>query len=127
MSEIVLDASALLAHILKEPGGDAVGATLADARASAVNLAEVVQRLSDRGLDDRHISELLDELPCRIDPFTAVDGRSAGLLRRDTRRRGLSLGDRACLTLAMSLNLPVLTADRAWAELDLGVEVVLIR
>ena len=38
-----------------------------------------------------------------------------------------SLADRACLALAMRLGLPALTTDRAWAELDLPVEVVVLR
>ena len=40
---------------------------------------------------------------------------------------GLSLGDRACLALGKRLNLPVLTADKVWTSLSLGITINLIR
>ena len=94
---------------------------------SAVNVAEVVQKLVDDGVPDINIRASIDELPCRIMPLDLALGFEIGFLRQSTRHRGLSLGDRACLALARREGLPVLTADRAWAELDLGIEVVLIR
>jgi ribonuclease VapC len=39
----------------------------------------------------------------------------------------LSLGDTVCIAMGRLLDLPVLTTDRIWTELDLGVEVRLIR
>lgn len=60
-------------------------------------------------------------------PFDTDLALRAALLRNSTRPYGLSLGDRACLALARREGLPVLTADRSWAKLDVGVEVVLIR
>lgn len=94
---------------------------------SAVNLAEVAQRLIDGEMDGMTAVALLEALPCKIAMFDRPDAYDAALLRRATQQRGLSLGDRACLALGKRLGLPVYTADRAWAELDLGVEVVLIR
>ena len=44
MSEVVLDASALLALLRDEPGADKVADAIADARMSSVNFAEVVTR-----------------------------------------------------------------------------------
>ena len=126
MTDVVLDASAVLALLLGEPGGEAVDATPGRAQLSTVNLTEVAQRLSDQWPDDLVIG-VLGELPCLVIDFDSAMAMRAGLLRRATRAKGLSLGDRACLALAESLSLPVLTADRAWAELDLGIEVVLIR
>ena len=112
--------------LLGEPGGEAVDANPGRAQLSTVNLTEVAQRLSDQWPDDLVIG-VLGELPCLVIDFDSAMAMRAGLLRRATRAKGLSLGDRACLALAESLSLPVLTADRAWAELDLGIEVVLIR
>lgn len=127
MSEVVLDASAVLATVFNETGGDRVAAVAEASRLSAVNLAEVVQKLVDRGFGDDAIDAVLGDLPCHIEPFDVPTSVRAGLLRRSTRSAGLSLGDRACLALAQRLELPVLTADRAWADVDVGVEIVLIR
>lgn len=123
----MLDTSAILAWIWAEPGGERMTEVLAGAHISTVNLAEVVQKLVDEPRDEAAIREALRDLPWIILPFEETDAVRAGLLREATRRKGLSLGDRACLALGYRLGLPVYTADRAWAELDLGVEVVLIR
>ena len=69
----------------------------------------------------------LDALALTIYPFDVVQARRAGLLRRQTRQYGLSLGDRACVALAVGLGMPAMTADQAWTELDLEIEVTLIR
>lgn len=127
MAEVVLDASALLARIWREPGFEKVEAAITGALISAVNMAEVVQKLVDRGVPTVTMLDIMSALPCRTEVFDAELAFTSGLLRRETRQKGLSLGDRACLALAMLHHAPVLTADRAWAELDLDVEVVLIR
>jgi ribonuclease VapC len=127
MASVVLDASAVLARTLHEPGAEQVDALIDGAWISAVNVAEVVQRLVESGMDGARAVAALEALPCKVAAFDRAAAYSVGLLKRGTRRRGLSLGDRACLALGRRLGLPVYTADRAWAELDLGVEVVLIR
>ncbi|HEY3948755.1 type II toxin-antitoxin system VapC family toxin [Phenylobacterium sp.] len=126
MTDVVLDASAVLALILEEPGAAGVAAQLDGGRLSTVNLAEVAQRLADRWTDAQ-VGAVLAAFPFEVVDFDRATAVRAGLMRRVTRAHGLSLGDRACLALAERLAAPVLTADRAWAELDLGVEVVLIR
>lgn len=127
MADIVLDASAVLAYLRREQGADKVLGRLDGSAISAVNWAEVVQKLVDDGMADDTIELALGSLSVIVIDFDAVLAKAAGRLRRATRERGLSLGDRACLSLAGREGLPVLTADRAWAELDLGIEVVLIR
>ncbi|MDP1631775.1 MAG: type II toxin-antitoxin system VapC family toxin [Caulobacter sp.] len=127
MADWVLDASAVLAVVLTEPGGDRVRPLIADSLLSAVNLAEVATRLLDLGFAAAEVDRLLERLRFSVVPFDAGLAVSAGRLRTQTRHLGLSLGDRACLALAQREQLPVLTADRAWARLDVGVEVVLIR
>lgn len=127
MADVVLDASAILARALDEPGIEIVEAVIVGASVSAVNVTEVAQRLVDLGADDLSVAETIRNLSCHTVPFDQELALQAGLLRRTTHTKGLSLGDRACLALGKRLNLPVYTADRAWAELDLGVEVVLIR
>jgi PIN domain nuclease of toxin-antitoxin system len=129
MTEAVLDASALLAFILREPGMEVVERALAHDACimSAVNLSEVVAKLVDRGVPAREIEEALRDFHLRVREFREGDALAAGLLRASTRTSGLSLGDRACLALARSLGLPAITTDRHWLELDLGVPVVLGR
>jgi PIN domain nuclease of toxin-antitoxin system len=46
---------------------------------------------------------------------------------RITRPYGLSLGDRACLALAIRRKATVYTTDAAWKNLNLGIEVEVIR
>lgn len=127
MGEVVLDASAILAYLLGEPGSERVEAVIEGASVSSVNIAEVVQKLVERGCADALVRASLQDLPVLVEPFGVAAALRVGLLRRKTRSAGLSLGDRACLDLAKQRQWPAFTADRAWAELDLGVEVVLIR
>jgi ribonuclease VapC len=123
----VVDSSALLALIFDEPGASMVEVTLDDgAIVSSVNLSEVVARLSDSDNQDQARSSL-ESLKFDVAAFGEDDAWLAGTLRAQTRDLGLSLGDRACLALAISLRLPVVTADRIWANLDVGVDVVLCR
>ena len=127
MAEVVLDASALLALLNAEPGAELVAEALPGAAISAVNLSEVVAKLSDAGMPERAIRQALQPLGLDIVPFDEEQAYEAGLLRIPTKDAGLSLGDRGCLTLARRLNLPALTADRTWLELSIRATINVIR
>ncbi len=127
MTDVVLDSSAILAVVLEEPGRDLVVGRLFQAQTCSVNITEVVTKMLDRGVAIFDVEETVSELCGQIIDFDRDLAIQAGLLRDATRHKGLSLGDRACLALAMRERLPIMTADRAWADLDLGVEVVFIR
>lgn len=129
----VFDASALLAWIQAEPGQERVSsAVLAGAAVSAANWAEALSKTVDRGRD---VDELLRDLTAkgvlgallRVHPLTEAAALDVARLRPLTRAAGLSLGDRACLALARSLEVPVLTADRTWTKLHVGVKIESIR
>ncbi len=126
---IVLDASALLALVNREPGWDVVARQAAgsDATISSVNYAEVLQKASRRGVGAEDIDTGLDALGITVSPFSRLDARLAASFYRH--RSGLSLADRVCLALARSLASPAYTTDRLWAEwaTDLGVQVEVIR
>jgi PIN domain nuclease of toxin-antitoxin system len=133
VSSAVLDASALLAYLSDEPGADAVADAVAGgASISTVTLGEVLSRVADRGGDAARVARsmtdrgLLDGA-IAVEQFTSVDAVEVGRLRPLTRGHGLSLGDRACLALARRLGLPAVTADTAWAKLDLDLDLRQIR
>ena len=127
MTRSVLDSSAILAVIHREPGSEIVLQSIPNAIASTVNIAEVVTRLSDAKMPEDGVRSAIGDLSLEVVGFDDLQAYATGFLRRATRHIGLSFGDRACLALAEHMGLPVLTADRPWAELDIGVEVRLIR
>src|SRR5579885_672876 len=119
---VVLDASALLALLQNEPGGDAVEPLLKTAAISSVNWSEVVQKALDWKTEIAGLQYGLEALGLEILPFTASLAEATALLRPATRHAGLSLADRACLALAGTLGLPAITTDRIWLDLGLPVE-----
>jgi PIN domain nuclease of toxin-antitoxin system len=123
----VLDASALIALVRGERGADIVAARLPNAVISAVNQAEVQTKLVAAGVDELLAWWHISELRCASVPFNEEQARIAGGLIRITRTYVLSLGDRACLALAIQRRAAVYTTDRAWKDLDLGIEVNVIR
>jgi PIN domain nuclease of toxin-antitoxin system len=128
MSQFVLDASALLALLSREKGWEQVEQAIAGGAAiSTVNVAEVVSKLSDAGMPETTIGQVLDLLGLEIVDFNRSQAHHTGMLRPHTKHLGLSLGDRACLALAGTRNLPALTTDRAWENLRLDVTIQMIR
>ena len=123
----ILDASAVLAYLKDELGMDIVKAALAESAISSVNWAEVVQKMLALGANVDNMLEEFQELGMTVEPFTVEDGEMAGRLWSQTRMYGLSLADRACLSLGIRLGARVLTGDRAWQSLSLSVDVQLIR
>jgi ribonuclease VapC len=123
----VLDASAVLALLWRERGWDRVADVVGDSLISVVNLSEVVSKMLDRGFTEVVAREVADQIESAIVPFDADQAMTTGLLRTATRARGLSLGDRACIALAQARGARIITADRAWADLDAGVVIEVIR
>jgi ribonuclease VapC len=127
MTSGVLDSSALLAYFNDEPGGVIVADVMGAALISSVNLAEVVTKLVSRGRSLEGAVAAINVIELKVVDFTRSLAEQAGGLVARTRSKGLSLGGRACLALAQREGVPAFTADRAWASLDIGVEIRLIR
>lgn len=129
MTRFVLDASAVLALLIGEPGADAVKSGLDGSVMTTVDLAEVVSHYAKLGAARQDIEALLRPLPIRSVPLDAALSYDAGMLRPITLEGGLSLGDRCCLALAKREGLPALTAERRWPAIAAaaGVAVVVIR
>jgi len=121
LARVVLDASAVLAVILEEPGADVVVEALRSGAAmSTVNVAEVAARLHQDGWSDAEVALVFDSLGIEVVPFDPESALLSGRLRAATREFGLGLGDRACLACALAEGCPVLTSDRSWRELDIA-------
>ena len=127
-SKAVLDASAILAVLLGEPGSERLtDELLADAVVSTVNLAEVQSKLVRDGHPVESAWESIQVIAPVAEPFTATQAQIAGSLIERTRARGLSLGDRSCLALAIDLSASVYTTEQVWRGLDIGVPIHVIR
>ncbi|MCH7624367.1 MAG: type II toxin-antitoxin system VapC family toxin [Chloroflexi bacterium] len=127
MNRYVLDASALLALIQNEPGANVVEDVISSGWISTVNLSEVITKLTDDGIAEDDIREVIEGLQVNSVPFSLDQAYVAGLMRADTKMLGLSFGDRACLSLAKQLDTAAVTTDRIWTQLSIGVEIQLIR
>ena len=129
MSEFVLDASAVLAYLNDEPGADKVAAILEHGGAviGAANHAEVAAKLIVLGLPQQEAAKVMRALELEVVPLDAETAWISALLVAMTKPFGLSLGDRCCLALGAHIGLPVLTADRVWADIQLDLDVRLIR
>jgi ribonuclease VapC len=128
MNKVVLDASVLLAILNQEPGAETfTPEVLSGAIISTVNLAEVHSKLVGRGLRPDDAWEAVVSLIREAVPFTPEHARLAGELVAQTRPLGLSLGDRACLALGLSLKAPVYTADKSWKKVKAGARIHVIR
>lgn len=123
----MLDASALLAVLREEPGSERVEPLLDRAAISVVNVAEVLSKLIERGMPEMVAWSSIAGLGLIMVDLDPSQARALASLRPLTRPAGLSLGDRACIALALQMGRPALTAERSWARLDLGIEVRLIR
>lgn len=125
---VVLDASAVLALLFDEPGADAVAEHVAGgAVVSTVNLAEVATVLVRRGRDPEVVLRPL-RAQVHVIAFTEDDAAAVAALYPLVSRRGLSLGDRACLALARRLQVAAITAEHVWRGLDVdGVTIEHVR
>lgn len=123
----VIDSSVVLAALPGERGGEILDQPNELFHLSMVDLAEVDTKVTENGGAIADVDAFLRPLPIRIRAFREDQAAEIGRLRPLTRHRGLSLGDRTCLALGMQTDLPVLTADTKWIDLDLGLDIRLIR
>jgi ribonuclease VapC len=123
----VLDSSALLAMLFFEPGCERVAEIVPQSCMSTVNLAEVLGRLARDGRALNGVLDQIEQMGIDVIAFDREMAIGAAALLLPTAPWGLSLGDRACLALARLRNLPTVTADRAWANLDLEIAIEVIR
>ncbi len=128
MNNVILDSSALLALIADEKGAEAVADHLSNAKMSTVNIiSETISTLINKGATFHEAETIVDSLLHNRIPFSDSQSKIAAEMITETKKYGLSLGDRACLSLAIAEKSPVLTADKIWSKLKLGVKIILIK
>jgi PIN domain nuclease of toxin-antitoxin system len=118
MKLVIADTSAIIAYLKFEPGADLVNKHLSHIRLSTVNLAEAIAVLSRQGIEKSWIETRLFRVFYDHVPFESEQAYLCGILEPITRPKGLSLGDRACLSAGLLLGCPVLTAESSWTEVD---------
>lgn len=123
----IIDASALIAIMLREHGHQEVSKHIGFLVISEVNRSEIIGKLHERGVPLANIEKTIDDLTEEAVPFDREQSALTGKMKADIKPHAISFADRACLALAMERKLPVLTADRAWQKLPLPVEIQVIR
>ena len=128
MSEVVFDASAMLALLQNERGAEKLTDEIrVNSVASTVNLAEVQSKLVKMSNDPERAWTAALSTVSVVEPYTSEQAKIAGSLIAKTEKYGLSLGDRSCLALAIALQAPVYTTEQVWKNLNIGVPIHVIR
>jgi ribonuclease VapC len=123
----LVDASFMLALLLKERVSQGAEGLLDGSAISAVNLSEIYRKLIDNGMPQDEAIGVVDGLRLEVIPFESDQAVETAQLRPLTRHLGMSFADRACLALARLRGFTVYTADHVWMELDLGLDIRMIR
>ena len=126
---MVVDSSALLAYLQKEPGATMVDAALKKGLLlSSVNRTEIIGKLVGKGVPVNEVTADLNAMTLEVVEFDLEQSDLAAHWYARRNAYDLSLGDCACLALAEARGVKVLTGERAWAKLPgLRVAVQLIR
>ena len=127
ITDIVLDASAIIAYLAKEEGTEIVERHLPFSVISTVNHTEIYSYFIRNGYTFNEAKQLIDPLGYELVDYDVEQSQIAAQLLPKTKALGLSLADRACLALAKSRNLPVMTSDKKWKDLNIGVKIKLFR
>lgn len=124
----VVDSSVVIAYFLGKNGENNARKYINNAVISSVNYTEIISRLYQKtDISFEEIIQKLEALNFNVMLYDRAQAISAAQLHASTRSHGLSYGDCACLALALEKELPAVTADKEWTELDIDTEVICIR
>ena len=128
MIEYILDSTALIALVGSESGSQRIADLLENSAVSAVNLAETANKLLEKGFSQAEVRESLAKLELKVEDWSEAMAYRSAEFTRYNKSHGLSLGDRACLTLAKHLHATAVTSDRTWSRKPaLGVPIMIFR
>jgi ribonuclease VapC len=127
IAEYVLDSTAVIALLYLEPGHQYVKELLDKSVISSVNLAEIFNKLLQKTSAGEAL-EFLRPLKLQVEDWSEDMAYWSAEFSQFSKSHGLSLGDRACLTLAKQLRATAVTSDRAWRRIpSLGVRIMIFR
>lgn len=127
-NKIVFDSSALIMLFAKELGYESVRQNLKYAIISSVNIAQVYKYCIEvQNLTEEDCRNLIKLSGIKIIDFCEEQALITAKMIKQTKQYGLSLGDRACIALAMYKNHPILTCDKIWQKVELDVEFIMAR
>lgn len=131
MTAYLLDASALLAVLLNEPGEEMVAGIMetGSCYVSLINFSEAIFKLLRSGKHKKEdVLSALQELTFELYSPTEKDAVVAACdFVPQTRALNLSLGDRFCLAIAKNNHWIAVTADHSWKDIQEGPKVQLLR
>jgi ribonuclease VapC len=128
MNKVILDSSALIALIKNEKGAEIVEQLLGQIVMSTLNISEAAGILIDLGMPEEECKNSIEPYVDLVVPLDMEQSFEMAYLKKLTSNKGLSIGDRACIALGIKMKLPIYTADKIWATLQLeGAEIILIR
>jgi PIN domain nuclease of toxin-antitoxin system len=127
VSKAVLDASAILAVLHGETGFESVIPHLRGGLVSAVNFSEVLKKTVENGSDLSRTQLHLASFNLTIVPFDESHAVQAAELWPASQPYGLSMADRACISLGKLYGSIIVTADQDMSDINVGVEFEVIR
>lgn len=127
-NKIIFDASAFIALLAKEKGFEVIKRHLKNAIISSVNIAEVYKYCIDKqNLTADECKNIMGISGIKIIDFDEKQALIAADIYPKTKGYGLSLGDRACIALAIEKKHPILTCDKIWEKINLDVKFIMVR
>ena len=127
MSKFVMDASAITAVIRGEDGSENVIPHLRGSLISSINLAEVFCNSRSNQSDPEMDEAAIRTMELETVPFNDQQAMILASIYPQTLGSSVGIADRACMSLAILNDLPIITGDRAWRSHEIGVEIILFR
>lgn len=125
--KVLLDTSAIIALLKKEPGYESLEEVVANSAVSIINFSELVSVLMRTSIVESEIDEIIKDIIPEIIPFSEDIAIQTGKLIKLTKDLGLSLGDRACIATGIYHGIPIYTTDKVWKDLKTSAQIVIVR
>lgn len=127
--KVVFDSSAVIALFAKEKGYELITKYLKNAIISTVNLAEIYKYCIDqKDLSKEDCQEIIAMSGIKVIDFDNEQALISAAIYPKTKAFGLSLGDRACIALAINKdNLKVITCDKIWQDIQVDIHFIMAR